>query len=319
MRAWLGAFASTLGSAAFQMSVDAGYFHNFKWAIPWTWALSLALWMFLATSYPPVKERWLKSFHDFVGGWIHAIRLVICAVVFVVVGLGASFAMRDKRQTQIAATQTMPAPSFSQAADAGNQSPPSQQAQPPAKPKSKKSGPAPQVQENSGTNDTNTQIGTAQGPVVIAPSGIANAAPNLGNQTVTNNFVTPAPTGNLSTRCEAMGKTIGAYADRRAKMEPEKKEENVHEYFQWIEANDIVFRRDLGNEMGALLRELSARADNDFKLDELLERSRHVIQYRNGVEGMQTCKDPQFPECYLSLDEIRAIGERFTYLSTNKL
>jgi hypothetical protein len=36
------------------------------------------------------------------------------------------------------------------------------------------------------SNDTNTQIGTAQGPVAIAPHGIANAAPNFGTQSVYN-------------------------------------------------------------------------------------------------------------------------------------
>lgn len=44
------------------------------------------------------------------------------------------------------------------------------------------------AQENrGGSGSTNTQIGTAQAPIVVAPNGIANAAPNFGNQTV-NNF-----------------------------------------------------------------------------------------------------------------------------------
>lgn len=45
------------------------------------------------------------------------------------------------------------------------------------------------VQKNlGGQNNTNTQIGTAQAPVAIAPNGIANTAPNLGTQTVSNTF-----------------------------------------------------------------------------------------------------------------------------------
>jgi len=41
------------------------------------------------------------------------------------------------------------------------------------------------TQENhGGSNNTNTQVGTAQAPTAIAPNGIANAAPNYGNQTV---------------------------------------------------------------------------------------------------------------------------------------
>src|SRR4029077_15112243 len=36
------------------------------------------------------------------------------------------------------------------------------------------------VQNNKGgTGNTNTQVGTAQGPIAIAPNGIANAAPNF--------------------------------------------------------------------------------------------------------------------------------------------
>jgi hypothetical protein len=41
-------------------------------------------------------------------------------------------------------------------------------------------------QQNQGSNDTNTQIGTAQAPIAIAPNGIANAAPNFGTQAVIN-------------------------------------------------------------------------------------------------------------------------------------
>lgn len=61
----------------------------------------------------------------------------------------------------------------------------------PQKPKEKKeAAKASQSQKNSGSNSTNTQIGAAQAPVAIAPYGIANAAPNSGQQTV-NNFGNP--------------------------------------------------------------------------------------------------------------------------------
>jgi hypothetical protein len=47
------------------------------------------------------------------------------------------------------------------------------------------------VQENNGgSNNTNTQVGAVQGPTAIAPNGIANAAPNFGNQNV-NNYAPP--------------------------------------------------------------------------------------------------------------------------------
>jgi hypothetical protein len=51
--------------------------------------------------------------------------------------------------------------------------------------KSKKATGGAIIQENNGgSNNTNTQVGTAQAPIAIAPNGIANAAPNYGNQTV---------------------------------------------------------------------------------------------------------------------------------------
>lgn len=55
------------------------------------------------------------------------------------------------------------------------------------------------AQKNSGDANTNTQIGTAQGPVAIAPNGIANAAPNLGTQSVTN-FGPPPITFSFTAR-----------------------------------------------------------------------------------------------------------------------
>jgi len=48
-----------------------------------------------------------------------------------------------------------------------------------------------QVQGNKGSNDTNTEIGTAQGPVAIAPNGIAIGGGTVTNPTVNNNFSAP--------------------------------------------------------------------------------------------------------------------------------
>ena len=67
---------------------------------------------------------------------------------------------------------------------------PAAQGSSPTSHKNKKS--AVQTQTSTGPSATSTQIGTAQGPVAVAPNGIANAAPNLGSQTV-NNFEPPAP------------------------------------------------------------------------------------------------------------------------------
>jgi hypothetical protein len=68
------------------------------------------------------------------------------------------------------------------------------------------------VQENNGgSNNTNTQIGTAQGPIAIAPNGIANAAPNLGSQSVTNNFVPPPRTIPPDVRAECLELLSGTH------------------------------------------------------------------------------------------------------------
>jgi hypothetical protein len=316
MRTLLTASACTLGSVAFQMSVDAGWFRNSKWAIPWAWALSVSLWLFLIISWAPIREKWLRKFHDSVGKAIHPIRFGLCLIVFLIVGFGLKFSMVDSSRNKNSSGSLGAQASPQQSSTAASLAPQTISGQQKSKPK-----PATQVQRSTGQNSTNTQIDTAQGPVAIAPSGIANTAPNLGSQTVNNNIISPAPTGNLASRCEDIGKDIALYVDGRSKIQPEKKQENLHDYNDWIKANDAMFRaRGIEKKVKDLHADLLGRYDKDPQLDELLKRSDEVWQFRNGDRGMQSCPgNPQGWECYLSLEEIKEIGERFISLSTQKL
>lgn len=62
------------------------------------------------------------------------------------------------------------------------------------------------TQQQSGKNNAQT------GPIAIAPNGIANAAPNSGNQTVNNNFAPPPRTLPPDARAECIALLSGTRA-----------------------------------------------------------------------------------------------------------
>jgi len=78
--------AGTLGSVAFQMSVDAGYVRDYAWAVPWVWALCVALWALWLVTHDKVRNQWLRSFHDRAGRWVIALRIALFVMVFFCVG-----------------------------------------------------------------------------------------------------------------------------------------------------------------------------------------------------------------------------------------
>src|ERR1700692_4114149 len=98
MRALAAPLASTLGGVAFQMSVDAGWFRNFGWAVPWVWALCAALWCYWIVSHPTITDGRLKGFHDRVGRGIHVLRIALCALVFIFSGFLIRVATRSLHQ-----------------------------------------------------------------------------------------------------------------------------------------------------------------------------------------------------------------------------
>jgi hypothetical protein len=86
MRSFIFLLATTAGSAAFQMSVAVGYITNFAWAVPWAWALCVALWVLWLITHDKVKNEWLPSFHNRAGGWVIVLRIALFVVVFFFVG-----------------------------------------------------------------------------------------------------------------------------------------------------------------------------------------------------------------------------------------
>ena len=87
MRNLILAGATTFGSFAFQLALQAGLFNSLTWLAPWVWGVSFALWVLWLISHPKVEKQWLKSFHETVGNGIHAIRITIAIGVFFVASL----------------------------------------------------------------------------------------------------------------------------------------------------------------------------------------------------------------------------------------
>jgi hypothetical protein len=87
MRALLAASAMTIGSVAFQLALQAGWFNGLTWAAPWAWGLSAALWMWWLISHPKIEKEWLKAFHLKVGRGIHPIRALLCLIVLIIISL----------------------------------------------------------------------------------------------------------------------------------------------------------------------------------------------------------------------------------------
>jgi len=166
LRKWLALGATTAGSIAFQMSVDAGYMRNYAWAIPWVWALCVSVWALWLLTHQKVTRHWFGHLHERAGNWIYIGRTLILAAVFLMTG----FSIRAALHRVEAHISRMPA-SEQQA----KQSPPE-----PEKPKQvsnknkfKPKRPAPPIQQD-------------------CPQGICIAGDNSGNPTV-NNYGTPAP------------------------------------------------------------------------------------------------------------------------------
>lgn len=110
MRALIAPIASLVGSVAFQMSVDAGWFHNFGWAVPWVWALSAALWSFWLVSHPRITDGPLKNFHTRLGRGIHVLRFALCLVIFILGGLLIQRATKPLRQLSSGGSGTSSSP-----------------------------------------------------------------------------------------------------------------------------------------------------------------------------------------------------------------
>jgi hypothetical protein len=102
MRALVAAAAMTIGSFAFQLGLQAGWFNGLTWAAPWAWGASSALWLWWIVTHPRIEDEWLKSLHVRLGKSIHLIRLALCLVILLCVGFGVR-ALVKRAQKPIAA------------------------------------------------------------------------------------------------------------------------------------------------------------------------------------------------------------------------
>jgi hypothetical protein len=219
VRSIIGLCAATAGSVAFQMSVDAGWFRGFGWAVPWAWALCIALWAFWGMSHPRVTNGKLRTFHTRLGRGVHFLRIGLSLVVFVLSGtVIRSIADSPRQQPRTSnseqATQLSESPTSTKEVSAApvpkilptNGKPKHVKKQP-------RTSPMTTLQSNGGGSDnTNTRITSPQAPIAIAPNGIANTAPNLGTQTVTNFGEMPSPPLQLTDeQCQSITDALAPY------------------------------------------------------------------------------------------------------------
>ncbi len=196
MRVFIAAFASLVGSIVFQMSVDAGYIRHFTWAIPWLWGACAALWVAWLLMHDLLAKRWLKGLHQKLGRRIYPIRMVICLIVF----LGVGLLLRSyigPNEKKVAAAQSPTQPQV-------QPSPP--QPTPPATP-SKEKAPGQNVKvkgndknagniDQTGSEHSNAAIGndnfqnSGDIKLIVAPCGIAQ----IGNKNVATVYCAP-PSG----------------------------------------------------------------------------------------------------------------------------
>jgi hypothetical protein len=101
----------TVGSFAFQLGLQAGWFNSLTWLAPWAWGTSGALWVWWLISHPKIEKEWLRGFHEKVGKGIHPIRLALALLVLLVIGFVITALVRKPQQmakTQDTITQSVP-------------------------------------------------------------------------------------------------------------------------------------------------------------------------------------------------------------------
>ncbi len=95
----------TIGSFAFQIGLQAGWFNSLTWLAPWAWAASGALWVWWLISHPKIEKEWLRGFHEKVGKFIHPIRLALSLIVFLAIGLIVTALVRKPQAQQAASIE----------------------------------------------------------------------------------------------------------------------------------------------------------------------------------------------------------------------
>jgi hypothetical protein len=119
MRAGLMLIAPTLGSVAFQMTVDAGYLKGYEWLIPWVWGASVALWALWFMTHEKMGSQWLRELHFRVGKGIWPLRVLLSLIVFFAVSFGFAYLFPPRQQT-VSAAQSQPGQQNTQAGNNNN-------------------------------------------------------------------------------------------------------------------------------------------------------------------------------------------------------
>jgi hypothetical protein len=121
-----------------------------------------------------------------------------------------------------------------------------------------------------------------------------------------------APYGNLAARCDNLGKSITLFTEQRIKERTDPITSKI-DYKMWYRENDGEFRFYFYMYVTSIQKEMSGLHIDDPRLDELMQK------YEQGYADRQNnIKSAiEFPSSYyLSINEIREIGERFRFLAT---
>ncbi len=121
-----------------------------------------------------------------------------------------------------------------------------------------------------------------------------------------------APYGNLAARSAELGNNIILFANQRIGGRPDFRSERER-YKDWYIKNDGLFHAWFGRDVELISKELSDRAIEDQKLDDLIgqldryfeNRQKHIQDAINLPEGY-----------YMSIEDIDEIGEKFKFLAT---
>jgi len=124
---------------------------------------------------------------------------------------------------------------------------------------------------------------------------------------------TQAPYGNLAARCDELGDAIISTSNLRMKSQPDPAT-NRPEYNDWYRLNDgVYFHGPYYPQVAKIHKELADLHIDDPRLDYLIQR--HEEYFRERQQHVQEAID--YPSMFhLRIEEIREIGERFKFLST---
>lgn len=180
----------TIGSVAFQLGLQAGWFNRLTWLAPWAWGLSAALWLWWVVTHPKIEDDWLKALHVRLGSRVHLIRIFLCVVVLICVALGIRATIEHMEPTAATVAQSAPAtsPVIPAATPVMQTFPPHSASMPHAKPSKKTKTKTPSTATSSGNNSPaigSISQGAGSALSVNQQGGITAGTVNLGPPPIT--------------------------------------------------------------------------------------------------------------------------------------